>query len=276
MAIPDTSSKTTLEVNGQTYVVQNSAIIASGTTLAITPEQKQVSTMATASRVTAGGLTFSIDASQAIISGKTYAIGTGAGASATLDIGSETLVLGSGGVIFPSTTVAPKKIATAPLPDVYTAEGITFIVGTSLAVIAGTTYTIGPGAKSTDVVVNGETISIGSNGIGLASTTIAPEQIFSVITIDGITMSVDSSEAVISGTTYHIGKGATPTTEVVGGKTISLGPSGVALPGTTIPPESGAAPASTGTFKGEAASSSFVHWSALSAFFACIGAIAFL
>jgi hypothetical protein len=276
LSIPSGTSKTTVVVNGQTFTVQNSEIIASGTTYAITPARNQVSATASVSAVTVEGLTFSVGASKAVISGTTYAIGSGAGSSETIKVGSETLIIGSGGVILPSTTVAPVKITAAPLaPETITAAGLTFIVGQSSAVISGTTYAIGAGAKSTTIVVGGKTISIGSNGIGLASTTLAPEPNFSVIIVDGLTFSVDSSEAVIGGTTYHIGKGASPTTEVVDGKTISLGPGGVGLKGTTIPPETGAAPTSTaGSYTGAAASCSFNHWSALSALIAGIGAMA--
>ena len=246
LSIPGTSSKTTLQVNGQTFTVQNSQIIAPGTTYAITAARNQESPVTAApSPVTAGGLTFSVGASQAIISGTTYAIGNGAGSSTTIRIGGSTVVIGSGGVILPSTTVAPVMITAPPLaPEVVTAAGLTFTVGPSFAIISGSTYTIGPGAKPTTIVVGGKTISVGSNGIGLASTTIAPEPNYSVITLGGLTFSVDSTEAILRGTTYKIGKGAPTETTKVGGKTLSLGPGGVGLQSTTIPPETG--PTATG------------------------------
>ena len=247
--IPDTSSETTLQVNGQTFTVQNSQIIAPGTTYAITPDKNQAGpATATASAVTAGGLTFTVGASQAIISGTTYPVGIGAGSSTAVKVGSETVIIGSGGVVLPSTTVAPARVTTSLLaPEVITAGGITFTVGPSSVVIEGSTYTIGAGAKSTTLVVGGKTISVGSNGIGLASTTIAPEPNFTVVTVGGLTLSVDSSEAILKGTTYKIGKGAPTETTMVGGKTVSLGPGGVGLASTTIPPETAGAPSGTST-----------------------------
>ena len=273
LSIPGTSSKTTLQVNGQTFTVQNSQIIAPGTTYAITAARNQESPVTAApSRVTAGGLTFSVGASQAIISGTTYAIGNGAGSSTTIRIGGTTVVVGSGGVILPSTTVAPVMITAPPLaPEVITAAGLTFTVGPSFAIISGSTYTIGPGAKPTTIVVGGKTISVGSNGIGLASTTIAPEPNYSVITLGGLTFSIDSTEAILRGTTYRIGKGASTETTKVGGKTLSIGPGGVGLQSTTIPPETG--PTATGALQGGANLFLISHFCALLALLVGVGAV---
>lgn len=275
LSIPGTSSETTLQVNGQIFTLQNSQIVAPGTTYAITTVRDQESSAtALPSPVTAGGLTFSVGASQAIISGTTYAIGNGAGSSTTVRVGGKTVVIGSIGVLLASTTVAPLKSTPAPLaPEVITAAGLTFTIGQSFAVISGSTYTIGPDAKSTSIVVNGKTISVGSHGLGLATTTIAPEPNFSVITIGGLTFSVDSTEAILKGTTYQIGKGAPSKTTVVSGKTISLGPSGVGLPSTTIPPETGAVPTSTGVVQGAVTSLSARNWSALFALLVSLRAV---
>lgn len=61
----------------------------------------------------------------------------------------------------------------------------------------------------------------------------------SPLTIDKVTFSADASEIVLSSTTYAVGAGATPTAVVVGNETLSLGPSGVAFPSTTVAIESG-------------------------------------
>jgi len=61
----------------------------------------------------------------------------------------------------------------------------------------------------------------------------------SPLTIDKVTFSADASEIVLSSTTYAVGAGATPTTVVVGNETLSLGPSGVAFPSTTVAIEPG-------------------------------------
>jgi len=59
-----------------------------------------------------------------------------------------------------------------PTIQTVTAGGITFSeVASSLAVIGGKTFTIGPGATPTTDVINGQTISLGPGGIGFSTTT---------------------------------------------------------------------------------------------------------
>jgi len=60
----------------------------------------------------------------------------------------------------------------------------------------------------------------------------------SSLTIDKVIFSADASEIVLSSTIYAVDAGATPTTVVVGNETLSLGPSGVAFPSTTVAIES--------------------------------------
>ena len=50
----------------------------------------------------------------------------------------------------------------------------------------------------------------------------------------GVVAHVEGSTAVIEGTTYRIGSGATPTTITVDGVPIGIGPAGVILPSTTV------------------------------------------
>ncbi|SLM36512.1 hypothetical protein LPUS_06078 [Lasallia pustulata] len=188
------------------------------------------------SPVAVDGLTFSIDAIKAIISGTTYAIGSGA-TPQTVVIGTETLTFGPSGVGLPSTTILPYYPPTAPSPVVV--DGLTFSIDATEAIISGTTYAIGPGAVPKTVVIGTETLTFGPNGVDLPSTTIPPyypPTIPSPVIIDGLTFSIDATQAIISGTTYAIGPGAVPKTVVIGTETLTFGPGGVDLPSTTIPP----------------------------------------
>ena len=58
----------------------------------------------TLSPATVDGLTFSVDASEMVLSSTTYPIGSGA-APTTVVVGNETLILGSSGIVLPSTTI---------------------------------------------------------------------------------------------------------------------------------------------------------------------------
>lgn len=87
----------TVMVGSQTVEVGSAGIMLPSTTIA--PEQ-------TPTAITADGLTFSADSTEAIINGTTYAIGSGAAAKTIVE-GSTTIVLGTDGVALPSTTIRP-------------------------------------------------------------------------------------------------------------------------------------------------------------------------
>jgi hypothetical protein len=139
-----------------------------------------------------------------------------------------------------TTTVAGGIVIAEPVPNVV-------IVGTSA-------YAIGPGTQPTTVSVNGVAVSIGPSGVsvvGSGSAVITPAPVGAVnngaqgnvVTLPGgiIVSGLSSSLAVIGGKTYTLsGPAATPTTLTISGKTISIGPSGVAVIGsgadaTTVP-----------------------------------------
>jgi hypothetical protein len=133
-------------------------------------------------------------------------------------------------------TITPR-----PTPTTVTVgDGFSLTVAQTVAVIAGTTYRVGQGAPATTITVDGTTISVGSNGVGLPATIVSPVGAsasgYVVYTVNGITFSVDDNEAVLSSTTYRIGSNAAQMTTVVGGETISFGPNGVGLHSTTIAP----------------------------------------
>ena len=160
----------TVVAGGQTFTVSGANIIAPSTTVALAKAVYVPSP--TPTPVTIGSLTMSVGASQVVIAGTTYSIGAGSTPTTVVYQGT-TLSIGPGGVGIPSqsTTVAPEA---NPLFSTTAVGGLTFSVDASEAIISGTTYVIGAGAKPTTVVIGGQTVSIGSNGVGLASTTLAP------------------------------------------------------------------------------------------------------
>lgn len=236
VSIPPSGSKTTVVANGNTFTLGESSVIGPGTTIALAVDNAPTP-------VTVNGLTLKVGATQAIISGTTYAIGAGA-PTTTLSINGQTIVVGPSGVGLPGKTIAPAKAtSTAPL-SVVTAGGVTITYDNTEAIVGSSTYRIGQGAPQTVITVNGKTISLGAGGIGLASSTIPPAKLtagpsLSAVTVDGVSFSVDATEVVFGSSTFRIGSGAPTETTVINGETISIGPSGVGLAHTTIPPPTG-------------------------------------
>ncbi|KAL2444137.1 hypothetical protein ABEF95_015153 [Exophiala dermatitidis] len=151
-------------------------------------------------------------------------------------------------VIAPGTTIPISRIqqeagtaTPSPTATIVTAVGdLTFTIGPTFAVISETTYRIGQNAHATTITVDGTTVSVGPDGVGLPSITLGPGGIarapFVIYTAAGLTLSVDSSEAVVSGTTYRIGSDAPQVNTTIGSQSVSFGPGGVGLPSTTIVP----------------------------------------
>jgi archaellum component FlaG (FlaF/FlaG flagellin family) len=103
-------------------------------------------------------------------------------------------------------------------------------------VIAGTTFAIGAGAPSTTIVVNGQTISVGSGGLGFSDTTISPPSLpTNVVVLDGeLITAIGASQVVIDGSTILYGPGSTPQTKLFNGQLITIGPDGVVFGTSTI------------------------------------------
>ena len=217
------STPLTTVLNGQTVTIGPNGIGLATTTIPL-PHASEP----TFSTVTAGGLTFSIGPSAAVIDGKTFTIGPGSSPITTV-INGQTISIGPNGIGLATTTVAlPQSYSTV------TAGSLTFSVGPSAAVIAGHTFIIGPNTPSTTTVINGQTISIGPNGIGLATTTVAlPKPTYSIVTEGDLTFSLSPSQAVISGKTFSIGPGSVPITTTIDGEIVTIGPSGIIIAGTT-------------------------------------------
>ena len=216
----------TTVVDGHTISIGPKGVgLASTTILLPTPKPSY-------SMATKGDLTFSVAHSEVVIKGETYEVASNK-APSTTTIDGQTITIGFRGIQIDGTTVNLPAIQT---PMSVTAGGLTFSVGATDAVISGTTYSIGSGAPLQTVIVGSQTVKVGSGGVMLPSTTIAPEQTPVAVTAEGLTFSMDSTQAVFNGTTYAIGKGAAAKTIVEGSVTMILGTDGVASPLTTIKP----------------------------------------
>lgn len=221
----------TTVVDGLTISIGPKGVGLASTTIPL-PTPKPSFSMATES-----GLTFSVAPLEVVVKGKTYHIASNK-APITTAIDGQTMTIGPKGIHLEGTTINLPVIQT---PMSVTAGGLTFSVGATDAVISGTTYAIGSGAPLQTVVVGSQHIEIGSAGVMLPSTTIAPEQTPIALTAMGLTFLIDSTKAVINGTTYAIGSGALAKTIAEQSTTIILRIDGIALPSTTIRPWSSAA-----------------------------------
>ena len=218
-------------VDGHTISIGPKGVGLADTTIPL-PAPKPSFSMATR-----GDITFSIAPSEVVVKDRTYSVASNK-APLTTAIDGQRLIIGPKGIHIEGTTV---NLPTIKTPLSVTAASLTFLVGATYAVLSGTTYAIGSGAPFQTVVVGSQVIGIGSAGVVLPSTTIAPEQTPIAVTAGGLTFSIDPSEAVIDATTYAIGSGAMAKTIVKGSTTIRLGTDGVALPSTTMRPWSNVA-----------------------------------
>lgn len=243
--IPITISPSSVNIGGQSFGNQPSPqpVTVGGQTFTINPSQI-IGPETTINRPringnpifpkTVAGVTFAIGPSVAIIAGSTFAIGPGAQPH-TIQVGRQTISVGSDGVGFPQTTVPP---APAPSPPI-TIGGVTVTAfGSSEAVADGTTFKLGPGSATQTEVINGQTLILGPNGVVLTSTTIggpSNSESTQVATQGGLQISQVGPDLVaIQGTTFNIGPGAPPITETIDGQKVSIGPDGIGVGSTTV------------------------------------------
>lgn len=196
---------------------------------------------------TVNGVPVVIFSSTVVIGDQSFAVPTSV--RTTVQVNGVGFELGPSEIVAPSTTITvgpgrqEQRTTITPRPTsttVTVGDDFTFVIGQTVAIIAGTTYRVGEGAPATTITVDGATVSVGSNGVELPRTIVSPVGAsasgYVLYTVNGITFSVDDNEAVLSSTTYRIGTNAPQMTTVVSGETISFGPSGIGLHSTTIAP----------------------------------------
>jgi hypothetical protein len=222
---------TTIVVNGQTISIGAGGLGFAATTVA--PPLGAPTNV-----VIINGKIFSvIGSSLAVIDGTTFTYGPGK-APQTDVLDGETITIGPSGVSFDGTTLGGTAHPTGTQLGIAGGVSVTEI-GSTLAIISGQTFTIGPFASLTTTIINGHTITAGPSGLGVEGTTLAYpfNPTTQAITAGGITYSeIGPSLVVIGGTTFTIGPGAKPTTDIYNGQTISIGPGGVGFATTTVPP----------------------------------------
>ena len=157
-------------------------------------------------KVVVGGVTFTIDPSQVV------------GGGATID---RNLATGGGG--FAST------------PTTSRLGNINVVVSSSIAVVGGTSFTIGTTPKT--AVVSGQTVVISPSAVVIGSETLAvptlPKPTEVVVAGGDLITAIGQSVAVIKSTTITYGLTGSSTT-VIDNDTITFGEGGVTIHGTTL------------------------------------------
>jgi len=230
--IPLSSGSGTVRYGTQVITIDQTRIICPSTTITLS-SAPQDGLAATPSAITTGGLTFSLGPQAAVIGSSTYSFLPGQ-APATITDGEQTIILGSSGIQLAGVNVPVPTIR--PSYSAVTQGDITFSVAPSAVVLGDQTEHVQPSMAPVYTIVNGQTISIGTQGVGLASTTIPlpmPSPNYATVTEGDLTFSVAPSEAVFEGSTFAIGPNM-PATMILGGQTVSVGPSEIRFFGTTV------------------------------------------
>ncbi|KAJ9149071.1 hypothetical protein NKR23_g4596 [Pleurostoma richardsiae] len=253
-------SKTqTVTVNGNTFTIDPTQVIGAGATID-RPSMMGGVFVPTPTSTNIGGIAVAVTSSLAILDGTTFTLGS---TTTTAVVDGQTVTIGPEGIAVASKTL---RVSAMPEPTQIVIAGgeLVTAIGPSIFVIESTTITYGPGYTSV-TVVDGDTITVGAAAVTVHGTTIGGVSLVSTGTeyeiVGGATITeVGASLVVIQGTTFTVGPGATTTTKIVGGETITIGPSGISIsttlslpypfgPATTITPEATATGAATTSIK---------------------------
>jgi len=232
-------------ISGDTISAGPAGVVVNGNTASFTATP--VASLAEPSALfTAGGQTFtaqggSADPNVATIDGTIVLTQSG---SATV-VDGQTLSLGNAGVVVDGTSVATLSNAVAEPSAIFTADGHTFTaVGdpslSGTATIDGSILLTEGGSAT---VLHGETLSLGPTGIIVDGTSTAAFSFGSadasaILTVDGHTLTAVHGSATTNVVTIDGSITLTPggTASVVDGETLSLGPNGIVVNGTTTVP----------------------------------------
>ncbi|KAK3944766.1 hypothetical protein QBC46DRAFT_373141 [Diplogelasinospora grovesii] len=243
-------------VSGQTFTIDPTKVVGAGATVD-RPSVTGGIFVPTPTTTTLGGLPVTVSSSIAVIAGSSFTINPST--PTTVMVSGQTVVIGPSGVTISSQTLS---LTTLPSPtEIVVAGGdLVTAIGQSVVVIQGTTITYSSFSSSpSSTVIDGDTVVYGPGGVTVHGTTLggttakSTETAFAIV--GGATITeIGPSVVVISGTSYTVGPsapgGTQQTTITVGGETITIGPSGVAIstsitfaypfgPTTTITPSAG-------------------------------------
>ena len=146
-----------------------------------------------------------------------------------------TAVVGEGvSIEKPSPATAP---LTVPTPTSTNLDGISVVVSGSVAIVGGSRFHIPTSGVVT--TMGHDRISVGPGAIVVGSETLtfdaAPHQNTDVVVAGGeMLTAIGQSVLVLHSTTLTYGVGITATSEVVDNDTVTIGPSGVVIDGTTL------------------------------------------
>lgn len=152
--------------------------------------------------ITVGHVPVIIAPTAVIINSQTF--GNGPGDVPTVTVGDQTFTINPSQVIGDGRTLVRPPLPTPASPTPTIVGGVPISVGpSSVAVIGGSTFTIGPASPQTSVVVDGQTVNVGPAGIAVGTSTFAPADLFPTPTPENIL--------------------AVPTVEVIAGQTVTAG-----------------------------------------------------
>ena len=188
------------------------------------------------SKITRASLTMSVAPSEAVIGGLHVNHIQPGMIPITTTISDQSIKIGPNGVVFSDTTIPYPTLH--PSYSIRTLGHLTMSLAPSEAVIQDSTYHINSDSPITSRVIDRQTVIVGPSGIDVKGTVVdIPVATFASlaqVTADHISFSVGPTNAVIDGSTYPIGSGASERSIVVGSETIKAGTEGIVLPAKTL------------------------------------------
>ncbi|KAK3323625.1 hypothetical protein B0T19DRAFT_401936 [Cercophora scortea] len=159
------------------------------------------------------------------------------GASQVVVVSGETFTIGPTQIVGAGTTIDRPLVTGGvfpPTPTTTNLGGLDVVVSSSVAIIDGSSFTLGP--TTTMAIIGGQTVTIGPSGVVVSSQTLSipqtrPSSTEVVVAGGDLITAIGQSVVVIQGTTITYGQSGSTTTTVVGGKTVTLGPSSTTVVG---------------------------------------------
>lgn len=230
------SQTSIVTVGDGVFTILPTAVVGEGATVG---KPQPVDTLAPAispQSTVVGNIPVAVSGSEAVIGGSTFTIPP---AGTTAVVNDEPVSMGPGEIVVHGQTFTFQ--ASGPQYTdviVHGGEMIT-AAGQSIYVFHQTTLTYGPGVSETTEVVDGDTITIGPSGVTVHGKTMGGPSALPSKTayeiVGGATITrLSPSFVAIDGTTFTVGPGATTATKVIGGETITIGPSGVSIASMTL------------------------------------------
>lgn len=230
------SQTSIVTVGDGVFTILPTAVVGEGATVGKPQPVDTVTPAITPQSTVVGKVPVVVSGSEAVIDGSTFTIPP---AGTTAIVNGEPVSIGAGTIV-----VHDQTFTFQPSRPQYTdvivqgGEMIT-AAGQSIYVFHQTTLTYGSGISETTEVIDDDTITIGPSGVTIHGKTMGGPSALPSKTayeiVGGATITrLSPSFVAIDGTTFTVGPGATTTTKVIGGETITIGPSGVSIASMTL------------------------------------------